>query len=190
MPYSSKRCLDDKLLGHLGTELAAIGTFAAQLGASQRFLSLSAVARREWEINYQELTNRSRQAPKAIAAIMTRVPAMIMKWALLYAIQAGTSSVEVEDLTRAQLVGAYLMETAELVPAHISKTPVARVEAKILEALAKHTTKWLPVSAIHQLVSGRVKAHELRQSLAALVELGRIEQGGNPSQRGTRYRIL
>ena len=98
---------------------------------------------------------------------MTRVPSIIMKWALLYAIQAGHAVIEVDDLARGQLVGDYLMQTAELVPSHISKTPVARVEAKIMEALAKERSKWLAVSSIHQLVSGRIKAQELRQSWAS-----------------------
>ena len=115
---------------------------------------------------------------------------MIMKWALMYAVQAGHAVIEVDDLARGQLIGDYLMQTAELVPNHISKTPVARVEAKIMEALAKDPGKWLPVSAIHQLVSGRIKAQELRQSLAALVELGRIEQGANPNHRSAVYRIV
>ena len=160
------------------------------MGASQSFLSLSSSARDEWEITYRDLTNASREAPKAVGAIMTRVPSMIMKWALLYAIQAGHAVIEVDDLARGQLVGDYLMQTAELVPSHISKTPVARVEAKIMEALAKERSKWLAVSSIHQLVSGRIKAQELRQSLAALVELGRIEQGENPNQRSAAYRIV
>ena len=181
---------DEEKLWHLSTDLAAIGKFAAKVGDSQQYLRLSPAARDEWETTYHDLTQATRQAPKAVGAIMTRVPSMIMKWALLYAVQAGHAVIEVDDLARGQLIGDYLMQTAELVPNHISKTLVAKVEAKILEALAKEPGKWLPVSSIHQLVSGRIKAQELRQSLGALVELGRIEQGGNPSQRGSLYRIV
>ena len=71
---------------------------------------------------------------------------MVMKWGLIYAVQAGRSEVGEEDLARACLVGTYLMETAKLFPNLIQKSETARVEAKIVETL-----KRLPGQKLTQL---------------------------------------
>jgi hypothetical protein len=112
---------------------------------------------------------------------MARVPTQIMKWALLYAIQAARAQVTSEDLARATLVGTYLMDTAKLVPGMVEKTRVSRVEAKIVETLRKVDGKYLTANEIHRVVSGRVKADELKRSLDALVNLQVIEAGNSPN---------
>jgi hypothetical protein len=107
----------------------------------------------------------------------------------MYAVQAGHANIEVDDLARGVLLGTYLMETAKLVPGYVSKTPVARVEQKILDSLERVRGQWLTASDIHRLVGGRIKAEELRRSLRALVELGVIQEGDSPSGRSKVYRM-
>jgi hypothetical protein len=75
------------------------------------------------------------------------------------------------------------------VPGFVSKAPIAKVEEKVLEALGKVPGKWTPGREIHQMVSGRIKGQDLRQSLGALVELGRIEVGESPTSKKPVYRI-
>jgi hypothetical protein len=113
-----------------------------------------------------------------------------MKWALLYAIQSGRANIEMDDLVRAILVGTYLMETARMVPAYVSKAPVARVEAKILATLGRFPGQWLSARDLHQLVGGRIKASELRQSLNSLVDLEIIEQAVSSSGRSKVFRLV
>ena len=60
---------DEEKLRHLSTDLAAIGKFAADVGALQGYLNLSPVALKEWEITYRDLTQATREAPKAVAAM-------------------------------------------------------------------------------------------------------------------------
>lgn len=81
------------------------------------------------------------------------------------------------------------METARLVPGYVTKVPVARVEEKILEYLGRDANRWFTASEVHRSVSGRIKSHELRLSLAALMDLGRIEAGGGVNAK-TKYRLL
>ena len=114
---------------------------------------------------------------------------MAMKWALIYTMQAEHSVVEVDDLARGVLVGTYLLETARLLPGHVSKTRTARVEVKIVEALERVRGQWLLGSDLHRLVGGRIKAAELKASLSALVRLGVVEEAPSPSGRSSVYRI-
>ena len=117
----------------------------------------------------------------------------VMKFALIYALQAGRSEVSVEDLDRAKLVGDYLVATARLLPGSLVKAPVAKVEEKILQALKRvEPGRWVTGSAIHRLVGGRIDAPTLHRALEALVHLGRLEASvsaspGHPSF--TVYRL-
>ena len=173
----------------LVNRLREIAQHAAELGLAQPALALSGKARTEWDTAYHDFTLEMRKAPKAVGAIMARVPTMVMKWALLYALQAGHASIEVDDLARGILVGTYLNETASLVPGHVSKTIVARIEHKIVESLRRVQGKWLLASDVHRLVSGRIKADELRRSLHSLVQLGVIEEASSQSGTSMVYRV-
>ena len=101
--------------------LQELAAHATEVGLKQRALELSPQARSAWEGAYHDFTQETRRAPKAVAAIMTRVPSMAMKWSLLYALQAAHVGIEIDDLARGVLVGTYLMETARLVPGYVSK---------------------------------------------------------------------
>jgi putative DNA primase/helicase len=161
----------------LANGLQDISQFARSLSRTTPTLQLSQQARDEWELIYPGLVKEGRSSPKAVSAIMERVPTMIMKWALVYAIQAGHSVIEVDDLARAVIVGDYLMQTAQLVPQHVEKTFLAKVEGKILEVMSREPSKWWKASLIHQRVSGRTDAATLRRILDSLVALDKLEQG-------------
>jgi hypothetical protein len=110
---------------------------------------------------------------------------MIMKWSLIYAIQAGEAEITEESLARATLVGTYLMETARLVPSSVHKCSVARIEARIVDTLNRMRGQYLTTNQIHRLVSGRIKAEELRRSLDSLAHLGVIQVGTTDGTKKT-----
>ena len=166
---------DQELLTSLASKLQDVAHFAGGLHHQNPVLELSDGARSEWESIYRDLVKESREAPKAVAGIMARVPTMIMKWALLYAVQDFHTVIEVHDLARAAMVGDYLMQSARLVPLHVEKVPLARVESKILEMMSREPGKWWKVSEIHQRVSGRTDATTLRRTLDSLTALGQLE---------------
>jgi hypothetical protein len=186
-PIAAPPMPDPAALSDLASSLQGVASFARELGQSQPAITLSDAARHDWELIYPALMSEIRGAPIAIAAIMERVPTMIMKWALLYAVQASHSTIEVDDLARTVMVGNYLMQSSRLVPQHVQKAPVARIEEKILEALRREPEKrWRPKD-IHLIVGGRIKAEDLRRSLSALVELGKLEVMEAPSGRTQLY---
>jgi Protein of unknown function (DUF3987) len=149
---------DQGQLSDLANMLQDVARFAEELHRHDPVMQLSEDARHEWESIYRDLVKESREEPKAVAGIMARVPTMVMKWALLYAAQAFHSVIEVDDLARAVMVGDYLLQTARLVPRHVEKTPVARIEARILDGMAKAPDKWWRPKDIHQKVGGRISA--------------------------------
>ena len=173
----------------LAHDLGELAGHAAEVGSSNGFVMLSPAAMNEWETVYAEVVAETRKAPKAAAAIMARIPLQIMKWSLVYALQGRRSQVEVDDLARGVLVGTYLIDTARLVPDMVRKAGVARIEQKIIDALTKVGGQWMRGADIHRMVSGRVKAEELRRSLASLVELGVLEETLSSTGRSSVYRV-
>jgi hypothetical protein len=168
---------DNILLDELARDLQAIASHARDLGKQKTTIELTPQAKSEWEVSFKEIYQTMGDEQPMVAAIMARVPTMIMKWALLYALQAGNTKIAPEDLARATLVGTYLMETARLVPQTIQKSVVAKIENKIIKTLSLFAGKYLTANEIHKHVSGRIKAAELRNSLQALVSLGVIAEG-------------
>jgi hypothetical protein len=164
---------DESELKSLVTELQDITKHAADIRS--RLLVLSHSARTEWEHTFKDLTTLTRTQQGLTSAMMARIPAMTMKWALLYTLQAGRGEVNSEDLARASLVGTYFMETSRLIPNLVQKSTIARIETKIVETLRKIQGKYLTANEIHHLVSGRIKADDLRRSLDSLVKLGVID---------------
>lgn len=164
-------------LSDLASELQGVYHHAIDIEKQKGQVVLSEEARLQWEATFKDMVETMRQEPSVVAAIMARVPAMVMKWALIYAVQEGHLEVSDFDLARATLVGTYLLETARLVPCLVEKSRVARVEAKIIATLQRLPGQYLSSNQIHRLVSGRVKAEELRRSLASLTGLGVLKEG-------------
>jgi len=167
---------DETGLSDLAKTLQDISGHAADIGSKFGNLTLSSKAKEGWELTFKDLVKEMRQERSTASAIMVRVPAMIMKWALIYAIQAGEAEISEESLARATLVGTYLMETARLVPASVHKCSIARIEGKIVDTLAKIRGEYLTTNQIHHLVSGRIKADELRRSLESLASMSIIRE--------------
>ncbi len=163
-------------LSSLARELQDISRLAGEIGGKVGNLVLSGKAKEQWELTFKNIVQETRQERSAASAIMVRVPAMIMKWALIYAIQAGESEITEQCLARATLVGAYLMETARLVPSSVHRCSVARIEAKIVDTLNRIPGQYLTTNQLHRLVSGRIKAEELRRSLDSLAQMGVIQE--------------
>jgi hypothetical protein len=180
---------DQGQLSDLASTLQDVARFAEELHQHDPVMQLSEAARHKWESIYRDMVKESREAPKAVAGIMARVPTMVMKWALLYAAQAFHSIIEVDDLARGVMVGDYLLHTARLVPQHVEKTPVARIEARILEGMAKVPDMWWRPKDIHQKVGGRISAPELRRSLESLAALGKLDTAESETGRTQVYRL-
>lgn len=167
---------DEIILAGLAKSLQDITRHAKEVGKRTAAIPLSTAARADWELTFKDITAEMRQERSLASAIMERVPTMIMKWALIYSMQAGEAEVSADSLARATLVGTYLMETARLVPQCIQKAMVARIEARVVQSLSKCPGQYLTANQIHRLVSGRIKAHELQRSLDSLAKLGVIQE--------------
>lgn len=176
---------DEAALSELARELQDISGLAGEIGSKSGNLVLSSRAKEQWELTFKALVEQMRQERSAASAIMVRVPTMIMKWALIYAIQAGESEITEQCLARATFVGTYLMETARLVPGSVHKCSVARIEAKIVDTLNRIPGRYLTTNQIHRLVSGRIKAEELRRSLDSLAQMGVIQEKTADGNRKT-----
>jgi hypothetical protein len=129
-----------------------------------------------WTTIHDVVMEKARPITGPVRAMLERVPVHILKLTLLYALQAGHDVIELDDLQRAGLVGMYLAETAALVPGGLQEAATVRVESKLLEYFASLPDgQWRFANEVHKLVGGRIKATELRSSLQALVDLGRLE---------------
>ncbi len=171
---------DNTVLDELTRDLQDIAAHARDLGKQNPIIELTPQAKNEWAVSFGDIYQTMGDEQPMVAAIMARVPTMIIKWSLLYALQAGNSEITHGNLARATLVGTYLMETARLVPQTIQKSVVAKIESKIIKTLCLFPSQYLTANDIHRHVSGRIKAAELRNSLQALVSLGVIEEGKMP----------
>jgi hypothetical protein len=176
---------DETTLSTLANGLGEISRHGADIGTKSCALSLSSRAKLDWELTFKDIVHEMRDERSAVSSIIVRVPAMIMKWSLIYAIQAGEAEITEESLARATLVGTYLMETARLVPSSVHKCSVARIEARIVDTLNRMRGQYLTTNQIHRLVSGRIKAEELRRSLDSLAHLGVIQVGTTDGTKKT-----
>ena len=66
---------------------------------------------------------------------------------------------------------------------------MARIEARILEGMAKAKDKWWRPKDIHQKVGGRISAPELRRSLESLAALGKLDTAESETGRTQLYRL-
>ena len=179
---------DEAVLAQLAKGLQDIASLAKEVGEKRPIITLSPQAQTEWEATFKDINQAIRQEKAMVAALIVRIPTMIMKWALIFAMQSGRAEINSENLARATLVGTYLMETAQLVPRFVQKSPIARIEDKIIKTLSLLSGQYLSTNEIHKHVSGRIKAEELRRSLQSLANLGIIEEG--TTEKGMRgYRI-
>ncbi len=143
-----------------------------------RTLALTPKARDLWHDLYARYVGTERQMMGSRARMLTRIPEQVMRFALLYAVDADHGTIERDDLETAALVGEYLVATAGALPALEGRSAVEDVERRVLAALkaAQAAQAWAPVSRIHRLVSGRIDAQRLRQILDALVALELVER--------------
>ena len=173
MPYP--RPIDTAKLAKLAGELQEIQRHAEKV-RKYGPLTLDGDVLELWHQIFYALEDKERDEKGPASAMLQRIPAHILKFALLYAMQARHERIQREDLARAGIVGGYLTQTALHVPAGVQEVRTPRMEAKILEFFSNRSdSEWLPASVVHRFVGGRIKAQELRSSLYALVDLGRLE---------------
>lgn len=165
-----------QLLRGLADRLADIERHARAVGSAGP-VRLRGDVLELWRDIFECLNQRAKATIGPGRAMLERIPAHVIKLALLYALQAGHTGIELEDLQRAGLAGTYIVGTAGLLPDGAEEVPTARVEAKLLKLFeAQPDDRWLSANAIHRIVGGRVKASEVKSLLAALVSLGRLEK--------------
>lgn len=181
---------DEAQATQLTIELQNIFRLAQGMASSGPFdLMLTPGSRALWDDLFNHYTSLQRITPGSAAHILVRIPLQTMKFALLYAMQAGHAAIEQKDLERASLVGEYLSRTALLVSQGVMKVPIARVEDKILEALGQAGGTGLPASRIHQIVGGRVDATTLHRALDSLVQLDLLEANNTASPGHPGYKV-
>jgi hypothetical protein len=155
----------------LATYLRAVATAQA---SGPVVLDLEPAAEDLWRGLYADYHAREDAAQGTAARLWARIPEQVLRFALLYALAAQHPAITVDDLALAGDVGAYLTATAGAVPQLTGRTALTDMEQRILRALAR-SQDWVPASAIHRLVSGRISAPQLRQMLDALELLGLVE---------------
>lgn len=187
-PMASGPMPDENVLAALANELQAINKFCRELKQNQPYLSPNDDAKQLWADYFEDITLETRAAPTYIGAIMERVPVMIHKWALIYAIMNRSNEIDGEAMSRALCVGDYLMKVAKLTPSHVAQAPIARIESKILQAMEETPGLWWTASTIHRKVGGRVQSEVLKRALEALTEMGRLIKK-SATRGGWAYRI-
>jgi hypothetical protein len=166
---------DQTIQTSLAQKLREIQYHAEAVGAKGPLL-LDGDVRGMWTTIHDAVMDKARATTGPSRAMLERIPVHILKLTLLYALQAGHTAIELDDLQRAGLAGMYLAETAALVPGGLHEVPTVRVEAKLLEYFEDLPDgEWVEANKVHKLVGGRIKAVELRGALHALVGLGRLE---------------
>jgi len=128
-------------------------------------------ARRTWEAFYIAFSERQRTAPESLAVLTSRLDAHTMKIALLYAALRGGRSIELEDLTRALEVTAYVDQVIETTLRPLGLTASVRLEERIGRLLGERP---MTRRELHQRLSGRVKSFDLMRALNTLLELERV----------------
>ena len=152
-------------------------------------LEPSQTTREAWEAVYSDLQKQVIRAPTpAIRCMQTRVVIHIVKAALLYAICAGHSCIEQDDLARALALGDYLWCTATEVAATEMGNEVRRVEHKIVQLLQTNPGTWVKTRDLQQRLSGRIDADRFHRALRALIKLHVLE--ADPPGEDERPRLL
>ena len=159
----------------LAALVARLHAVAAACADGDPLLTLDSAARDFWGALYQAYHAREEGAQGSAARLLARIPEQVLRFALLYALAAAHPAITVEDLTLAADVGTYLTATAGAVPQLTGRTALTDMEQRLLRALAR-ADGWVPASALHRLVSGRISAPQLRQVLEALEQLGLVDQ--------------
>ena len=151
-------------------------------------------ARKRWVQVYPELRNAAMMAPvPVIGRMLARVDVHIIKAALLYAITAGHSLIEADDLDRAIELGDYLAKTATEAAMTQMGSEVRRLEHKISSLLEQNRDRWWTSRELHQRLSGRIKAEEFHRAIKALLKLGVLESdppGDHEQPRRLRLKSL
>jgi hypothetical protein len=137
-------------------------------------LELAPDARAAWAPIYIMFEEEQRAVEGIGADLLSRITALAMKVGLIYALMRGHRSIFEEDLHAGVSVARYCSDVALRLPfSRIDTSRAARLDEKILGAL-----DGIPVfaSAIHEQLSGRIGAEELRRELTNLVGLGLLEE--------------
>lgn len=143
-------------------------------------------ARSMWETFYVDFHKRQLEAPELLAALSYRLHTHVQKFALLYAVLRGARSIEAEDMAQALEIARYVDAVIDDTLRPLGLSRAGRLESKIEHLL---TMKAMKRRELSQKLSGRVKAHELRQTIDNLINLERIEQldGGILAWNGAPY---
>jgi len=159
-------------LGHLANGLQRLSLYAQEF--TDTVLDLSPDAKRSWEPIYNAFEEEKRSIEGIGADLLSRVTALAMKVALIYALMRGHRSISDEDIRAGTAVGRYCSDVALQLPlARVDTSRAARIDEKILGTLDGVPTF---ASAIHEQLSGRIGAEELRRELSNLVQLGLLEE--------------
>ena len=143
-------------------------------------IELSQQARDAWTEVYPNMRGKISETTDhpAVGCMVARVETHIMKAALVYAVCAGHSMIEAEDMAHALALGEYFYITAAEVGRTQMGGEVKKVERKIFTLLEKAPDCWFSVRDLQQKLSGRVEADRFHKALKALIKLEVIECSG------------
>lgn len=178
---------DPVVLNELAQGLEDIHQWCLQF--INKAIEFSPAASRSWNAAYKDFKRHNDHASDILSTLMNRVHTYAVKWAILYAMQAGHTQIEDEDIQRGILVGQYLEKAAEFLPGQFVKNSVANIEERYIEMMRENQGNWFTFSQIHKKVGGRIKSADLMLSLETLVLGGVLEKDNPPEKKMPIYRV-
>jgi hypothetical protein len=172
---------DPEGLEHLAAGLQRLSVYAQQVSS---VLDLSSDAKQAWAPIYGLFQEEQRSIDGIASDLLSRIPSLAMKVALIYGMMRGHRNIAEEDLHAGVSVARYCADVAMALPlTRMDTSRGARIDEKFLGLL---DGKWVYMSWIHQQLSGRIGSEELQRTKFNLLDVGRIEQK-EVIRRGRKY---
>jgi hypothetical protein len=105
------------------------------------------------------------------AAIVQRIPDVVLKIALIYAVLEKRTEIDAEILTAAIDAGGYAVASAQRIFSDFHSTRESKLEKRILDVLQQGGMKF---GDLHRAVGGRYSTLELNRTLDGLCKSGQI----------------
>lgn len=170
-PMAYPEAMNLEGLEHLANNLQRLSLYAQELAG---VLELSPDARRSWEPIYNAFQEEQRSIEGLGADLLSRMTAVAMKVALIYAVMRGHRSISDEDLHAGTSVARYCSDVALTLPlSRMDTSRAARLDERILACMDGVP---MMTSAIQLQLSGRVGAEELRRELSSLAQMGVLNE--------------
>jgi hypothetical protein len=158
-------------LRHLAQGLQGVSQFALGLN---RIVQLTPDAMRSWKPMYDLFEGERRALEDGSKELLTRIPALMLKTTLLYALMRHHEAADEEDLRDGHAVGRYCAEVATRLS--MEALDIGQ-EGRLVERIKKVTkgADWMMASAITGAI-GKIGRERLYRALDYMVKMGELEK--------------